>query len=81
MQCAHIWIGDKSTTNVQIQNFTTNFQDDNGIDMTKLGFADKEKNTEELENTNDYISNMFPSLRFKNIADDLEKVTNDKIVD
>ncbi|MDC3221408.1 C1 family peptidase [Flavobacteriaceae bacterium] len=51
------------------------------VDRTKLGFADKEKNTEELENTNDYIRNMFPSFRFKNIADDFEKVTNDKVVD
>ena len=51
------------------------------IDVTKLGFADKEKSTKKLESTNDYISSMFPSIRFKNIGDDLEKVTNDKVIE
>ena len=51
------------------------------VDVTKLGFADKEKNIEKLENTNDYIKSMFPSLRFKNVGEDLDKITNDKVID
>ena len=51
------------------------------IDVTKLGFADKEKSTEKLESTNNYISNMFPSIRFKNIGDDLENFPADKVIE
>lgn len=51
------------------------------IEYTKLGFADKEKNTEIIENTNKYIKSMFPEIRFKNIGEDIDKLKKDKLLD
>ena len=49
------------------------------VDYTKLGFAESKENTKELENTNEYIKMMFPSIRFNNFNDDLDRIKDIKI--
>ena len=43
------------------------------VDTEKLGFAASQESLKKLEETNDYISQMFPSLRFKQGGEESEE--------
>ena len=53
--------------------FQIEYENGTPVDTEKLGFAASQESLKKLEETNDYISQMFPSLRFKQGGEESEE--------